>query len=66
MKIKRFFAMDVCTIDIDLRSFIDADTIYPGINYTLASTLFQMKRIIFMYASENTKLLTKALPVSIL
>ena len=66
MKIKRFFAMDICTIDRDLQSFIDADTIYPCINYTLASTLFQIKRIIFMHACENTKLLTKALPVSIL
>ena len=60
MKTRGFFAMDVCTIDIDLQSFIDADTMYPCINYTLAFTLFQIKRILFMYACENTKLFTNA------
>ena len=58
MKTRGFFAMDVCTIDIDFQSFVDADTMYPCINYTLAFTLFQIKRILFMYACENTKLFT--------
>lgn len=66
MKIRGFFAMDVCTIDIDLQSFIDADNVYTCINYTLAFTLFQIKRILFMHACENTKSFTNALPISVL
>ena len=65
MKTRGFFAMDVCTMDIDFQSFVDADTMYLCINYTLAFMLFQIKRILFMYACENTKLFTNALPISI-
>lgn len=63
MKIRGFFARGVYVLETYTYRVLLVKIPYK---YTLAFTLFQMKRISFRHACENTKLFANALPISIL